>query len=154
MSDKPTSERLLPYAHGIIELDGAPEVPIAVNLGERALALDGIMTYLNKASQVRGSATVLGHGGGKFSERYGRRAGEVQRGAERNRDELLASFRQGIRVLIAEDALRANGMDEGDIDLERVTMQSGLNREFGVGKADAKKRAVVVRAAKKAGDIK
>jgi hypothetical protein len=140
----------LAHAEQAIRLEyNAPEMPIAVPLDDRAVALEGIMTYLNKANQVHGGRKQLAAGGGKLRERYGPHAVDVQRRAERNRDELLGLFRSGISVLIAEDALRASGMDEADIDLERITLQAALNREFGVGHANADDRARVVSRAKK-----
>jgi uncharacterized membrane protein YccC len=127
----------------------APAVPIAVRLDARAVALEGIMAYLNKASQVRGSSKQL-HGNGKLRLQYGQHAAEVQKGAERSRDELLAVFNEGMRTLVAEEALRANGVDEADIEVERISLQANLNRQFGIGHANAGERAKVVRKAKRA----
>jgi hypothetical protein len=145
----------LARAEEFIRLESdAPEVPVAVRLDDRAVALEGIMTYLNKANQVRGGRKQMAAGGGKLRERYGLHAIDVQRGAERSRDELIGLFRSGISTLIAEEALRAGGMDEADIEIERVSLQAALNRQFGVGRARAEDRARVVRQAKKTATIK
>jgi hypothetical protein len=126
-----------------------PEVPVAVDLGARAIALADIMAYLNTANRVAGSRKQIG-GKGKMTLRYGERAADIQAGAERNRDGLRSGFQSGIGTLAAVDALRANGMDEADIEVERVSLQAAINRQFGVGKANAADRAKVVRKAKKA----
>ena len=140
----------LPRAEQTIRLETEPDVPIAVDLGARAVALEGIMAYLNKANQVRGGRIQLRHGGGKLKKQYGEHAHAVQQGAERSRDELRELFHQGIGTLIAEDALRANGMDEADIEVEHISLQAALNRRFGPGRAYATERAKVVAQAKRA----
>lgn len=138
-------------AEHMVRLEGElPEAPIAVDLGARAMALEGIMAYLNRANQVRGGRIQLQHGGGKLKKQYGEHAHVVQQGAERSRDELRDLFRQGISTLIAEDALRANGMDEADIEIEHISLQAALNRHFGAGRAYAADRANVVARAKRA----
>jgi hypothetical protein len=124
--------------------------PIAVNLGERALALADIMEYLNKANKTRGSATLMDNGGGEFRTRYGLAAPDVQHGAEINTTKLIDRFRRGVGVLAATDALRAHGYDEDDIELEYSRMQSDINRNFGVGNAYAKDRHVAVKKAARA----
>jgi len=127
-----------------------PTVPIAVDLGERAVALSNIMEYLNKANQVRGSRMQLEKGGGTMKKQYGEHAKMVQQGAEKSRDELRAGFYRGIETLIAADALRANGMHEADVEVEHTSLQASINRRFGVGKAYAKDRQKAVDRAKKA----
>jgi hypothetical protein len=131
----------------------SPAVPIAVGLAERAIALAGIMEYLNKANQTAGSRKVQETGGGRFRQRYGATSGEVQKGAEQNRDMLLGKFREGLRTLSAVDALRANGYDEEDAETQRMAMQIEVNREFGVGKANAAKRNAIVKKAVKSAEI-
>lgn len=134
----------------IAEQETEPELaPIAVELGERAVALENIMAYLNKANQVKGSRAQLENGGGRMTQRYGSNAPEVQRGAERNRDELLAGFRAGIATLAASEALRASGYDNDDVDLEERAVQAAINRRFGVGQTDSGDRAKAVREAKR-----
>lgn len=125
------------------------DVPVvAVNLGDRAIALALAMEYLNKANQVNGSATLIANGGGEFAKRYGHRTGEVQRGAERNRDRLLAGFRRAVEILAATDAMTASGnYDESEIELARIRTQADLNRSFGVGKAHAADRSKAVQTA-------
>ena len=149
MSREVLSKPLVRAEHLVnLEID-TPEVPIAVNLGERAMALAAIMEYLNKANQVRGSRRQLEHGGGAMKKRYGDHAKTVQRGAEKNRDELREGFKSGINTLIAADALRANGVDEADVEVAHISMQAALNREFGTGKAYARDRHAVVTRAEK-----
>lgn len=127
-----------------------PEIPIAVDLGERAVALEAIMAYLNKANQVRGSRVQLDNGGGKLKKQYGEEhARVVQHGAQQNRDQLIAGFREGISTLAAEDALRASGMDEADVEVQVLSLQAAINRRFGVGNANAAERAKAVSQAKK-----
>lgn len=126
-----------------------PDIPIAVDLGERALALEAIMAYLNKANRVRGSRAQLENGRGELKKRYGRHAEAIQQGAEKTRDQLHQESRRGISTLIAEDALRANGMDEADIEVQRISLQAAINRRFGVGRAFAADRAKAVHRAKK-----
>ena len=130
----------------------APKVPIAVGLAERAIALAGIMEYLNKANQTAGSKKVQEAGGGRFRQSYGIAASEVQQGAERNRDMLLGKFHDGLHVLSATGALEANGYDEDEIETERMKMQIAINREFGVGRARAPKRNAVARKAIKSAE--
>jgi hypothetical protein len=152
MSREVLSKPLVRAEH-LVDLEvEAPEVPIAVDLGERAMALAAIMDYLNKANQVRGSRIQLENGGGAIKKRYGDHAAMVQLGAEKGRNELRAGFDDGIDTLIAADALRANGIDEADVEVAHISMQAALNREFGAGKAYARNRhAVVARARKAAG---
>jgi len=126
-----------------------PHTPIVVDVQERALALEAIVTYLNKSSQVHGSATLLGNGGGGFSARYGTAALDVQRGAEVNRDLLRNGFVQGIKTLASTEAMHRNGMDENEIEDARLEMQMVVNRRIGVGQSDAKKRNKIVKTAQK-----
>jgi hypothetical protein len=126
--------------------------PIAVDLAERAMALAGIMKYLNKANQTAGSRKVQETGGGRFRQSYGAASAEVQKGAEQNRDMLLGKFRQGLRTLSAVEALRANGYDEEDVETQRMKMQIEINKEFGVGKANAAKRNTVAKKAVKSAE--
>lgn len=130
-----------------------PKVPIAVDITERAVALAGIMEYLNKANQTAGSRKVQQTGGGRFRQSYGAAAPEVQKGAERNRDFLLGKFQQGIRTLSAVGALEANGYDEDAVEAQRMRMQVDINKEFGVGNANAAKRNAVAKKAVKSAEI-
>lgn len=124
--------------------------PLAVNLSDRALALARIMECLNKANNTHGSATLMDNGGGEFLARYGLAAPDVQQGAEINTTKLIDKFRHSIGVLAATDALRAQGYDEYDIELEYLRMQSDINRNFGVGNAYAKDRHAAVKKAARA----
>jgi hypothetical protein len=130
-----------------------PKVPIALDITERAVALAGIMEYLNKANQTAGSRKVQEVGGGRFRRSYGAASSEVQRGAERNRDMLLGKFRDGLRTLSATGALETNGYDEDTVEEERMRMQMAINQEFGVGKANAVKRNTVTKKAVKSAEI-
>ena len=150
MSREVLSKPLVRAEH-LVDLEvETPEVPIAVDIGERAMALAAIMEYLNKGNQVRGSRIQVENGCGAMKKHYGDKATMVQQGAEKNRDELREGFSEGIDTLIAADALRANGLDEADVEVAHISMQAALNREFGAGKAYARDRHAVVARAKKA----
>lgn len=120
--------------------------PIAVELGERATALAAIMAFLNQAAKTEGARRA----GKAFANRYGERAGEVLRGMDAKRSELRTGFEEGLDTLVAGPALRANGVEDEEIEQQRLAMQVAINRRFGVGKSDAKDRAQAVKAAKKA----
>jgi hypothetical protein len=124
-------------------------VPIVVHLGERAVAFAAVMRYLNKKSMIQGSAKLLENGGGDFLRRYGESATDVQRGAEAKTDRLGDNYRRAIDILVAADALRANGYDEEYINQKYLAMQAGLNRKYGVGKTDARERNKLVKLAER-----
>lgn len=118
-----------------------------VTLEDRAVALAGIVRYLNKANQVHGGVTG---GEGQMRRRYKEDYEGVQTGAHRNRDALIGEFRRGTRVLAATDALSAYGYDEYAVEERRVAIQGEINQRLGVGKEYANVRN---RTAQKARDI-
>jgi hypothetical protein len=111
-----------------IELQG---VPIAVHLGDRALALETIMSFYNVDKRVAGSAKAVTNYSSRFCRLYGKAANDVQQGAERNRRELLPGFHRAVEILAATDAMRANGYDEADSGLATIVMQHDLNVAYG-----------------------
>lgn len=134
------------------ELEAAQpdEIPIAVNLGDRALALEAIMAYYNQASRVGGMASVINNSRSSFYSRYGEKREDVYQRAKARQSLLHEGFQTGIATLGATGALAANEYDEADIDLEYRRVQSQLNRELGVGSgATAKDRKKIVEAAKR-----
>lgn len=115
-----------------------PELPpIAVSLAERAMALEDIMTYLNKSNRLEG-----------FKKSGG--SARVARNMRSGVREWRPKFDDGLAVLIAADALRAHGYAEADIEVMRVAMQKDLNDEYGPGRAYASDRAAVVKKANRA----
>lgn len=125
----------------------------AISLEDRALALEGIMSYLNKANQVNGGRIQLDNGGGRLREAYEDHAQDVQTGAEVNRDRLRPSFSQGIMMLAGVEQMRALGFDEDVIERERMRMQIEMNRKLGVGNAYAPARHKVAKTARQTADI-
>ncbi|HSW77713.1 MAG TPA: hypothetical protein VLG36_02870 [Candidatus Chromulinivoraceae bacterium] len=119
--------------------------PLAVDLGERATALAAIMEYLNQFAKTSGAK----RSGKAFSRRYGDRSLEVLRGMEAKRHGLRLGFDEGLDTLVAGRALRARGVDEEEIEQQRLAMQVAINRRFGVGKTDGHDRAEVVHAAQR-----
>ena len=134
---------------GFVELE-AREVPIAVHLGDRALALENIMAFYNTDSRVAGSAKAIKNPSSRFCRLYGDAADKVQQGAKKNRDERAAGFREAVGLLAAADALRANGYDEADSGLATIIMQHDLNVAYGANSgASSSDRNVLVASAKK-----
>lgn len=124
-----------------------------VSVDDRALALEAIMAYLNKANQTNGSKTHLEHGGQQMRQRYGEPwVHDVQQGAEVNRDHLRPGFIRGIEVLAGTDQLRSMGVDEASIEVERMRVQVDINNHFGVGNAYAPTRNKVAKAARSSAD--
>jgi hypothetical protein len=144
-----------PYTpmEGLIEIHPVDVPRMAISLAERALALADIMEYLNKANSTNGSKTQAANKDSDFSKRYADRTAKVQKGAEKNTAELLGGFRRGIQTLAATDVMEAHGYDPADIDRANTQVQAGINREFGVGRADAHKRAAAVKRAEQYPDF-
>jgi hypothetical protein len=141
-------ETLYGHVHDVVETDPRSDLPpIAVSLAKRAVALASIMEYLNKVSSAKGSKIQAENPDSSFSKRYPDRAAKVQQGAEKNAAELRDGFERGLHTLAATDALSANGYDEEEVERERMLMQIAINRQFGVGNADADIRAAAVKRA-------
>lgn len=119
-----------------------------VDIEDRAVALYGIMKYLNYANRLRGGKVHTENGGMDMVNRYGEELPRVMRNAENKRDRLIAEFRRGVEVLAATDAMRAYGMDESKVEINTRALQAEINKEFGVGQADAGKRNKAVRTAR------
>lgn len=105
------------------EAEQADEV-IAVNLEDRAVALKAIMSYYSQRNLARGASearTILGN---DFNRRYGDEADVVEHNmyAKLNHPSLYKSM----NVLVAADAMRANGYSENEISKEK----SALEEEF------------------------
>lgn len=126
---------------------------VFVDIEERALAIEAIVRYLNKASQVRGSKNYIDNGGASMKERYGSSLPNVQRGAEGNRDKLLGGFLQGISVLAATDRMRTAGYDEDIIEDERMAVQMAVNKHIGVGQTGASRRNRIKKNARQLADV-
>ena len=59
----------------------------------------------------------------------------------------------GIKVLAASEQMRALGFDEDEIEIERMRMQTKINKDFGVGNAYAPTRHKVANAARRSADV-
>lgn len=127
--------------------------PLAVNVVERANALGDIMACLNKGSKTRGSAIQMENPESDFVHRYGHDADRVQEGAEAKTRELLNKFRRAIGVLAAVDVMRAHGYDEDKIQIHYVGVQAEVNKDFGIGNANATDRHRALKRARKAAGL-
>ena len=107
--------------------------PYAVDLGERAIALANIAEYLNQTARLRGAKKSP-----EFAGRYGSSALTVLSRMEAKRVS-KEDFDASIAVLTAEDALRAQGMDEDQIALAHVSTQAEINKAMGLGVPGAPK---------------
>lgn len=124
--------------------------PIAVGLGERAVALGVIMAYYNQANKVNGMARVVNNHQSGFYRRYGKQSGEVYQAAVGERNRLHQGFQESIAVLAATNVLRSHGEDEADVDVMYRTVQAELNKKFGVGStAKSRDRKKVVKDARR-----
>lgn len=121
-----------------------------VTLEDRAVALAGIVRYLNKANQVHGGVTG---GEGQMRRRYKEGYDDVQAGAHRNRDKLRKEFIDGTSMLAAADALRAYGYDEHGVEIHRVFVQSDVHQRLGVGRVHADVRNQTARKAREIADV-
>lgn len=136
----------------VVSLKRPEQTGLFVNIEDRAIALEGIMAYLNRANRVSGGIRHTESGGTEMVRRYGDQVDEVIKGSERKRDELIGRFRAGISTLAATDALRANGIDDSQIELHRLAIQADINRTYGVGKAYADDRNRLVKKARRLAD--
>jgi hypothetical protein len=119
-------------------------VPVAVSVAERALALQAIAAYFNKANMTAGSKTQTAEGS-DFQRRYKKDAPVVQKGAEKKTRKRIIGFREAIRILSASEAREANGEDEDDVRLWEVTVQRDVNQALGgVGRRAVARRARAV----------
>ncbi len=136
--------RQLEY-YPILEVE-RERVPYAVNLGDRALALTAITDYLNHAARLSGANKS------NALQRYGREASRVKHGMETDVHQLKQGFDAGIAVLAAEDALRANGVDESDVEVAHTSVQAAINKDMGlmVPHGDAVREKVVKKAVRAA----
>lgn len=132
-----------------VVIDRPEQTGLYVDIQARAIALEGITEYLNKANEVYGGKIYTATGGTNMRRRYGEDLDQVLAGAEQNRDNLLPKFRSGIETLTATDALRAYGFDDQRTEKFRSAMENHIERELGVGRADASKRNRVARNARK-----
>ncbi len=127
---------------------------IAVSLADRALALEWIMDYFNKANRANGlsHAAVTQPAAADIEQRYGDATPDVVSGASQKVLDRRQLFTRHLETLVGAAALRQSGMDEDEVRLKVTTLQSELNQQFGVGNAYAKDRYRAVRTVRKSTD--
>lgn len=133
------------------EVADEPEIPLAVSLADRALALESMMTFLSKNNMTKGSRSQVTDTQSDFSQRYRERADDIQAGAERKRHELFAGFVRGIQVLNASEAKHRLGHDPEEVRLEEIALKKSINDEFLSPGMSRERKAAVARAKRAAG---
>lgn len=133
-----------------VEVDKRHE-GISVKLADRALALESIMSYFNRANRANGLSYAADTmpAAEDIWNRYGNRTPAVVSGATAKVHSQRSTFDRNLDVLAAADALRAAGKSEEYIRLRKIKIQSDLNKDFGVGNAYAKDRADLVKSVKR-----
>lgn len=115
-------------AEGFIEVELDCQVPLAVELGQREMALVVIKNYLATDRRVRGAEWALRDQNSRFSQRYGVEAPRVYQNAKRRHAFRVDEFYSAVDVLAATDVMRANGEDEHEIWKEHMRMQIEVNK--------------------------
>jgi|GEM_PF-5864796 len=116
-------------AEGFIEVELYHEkTPLAVELGQRTIALAIIKDYLAVDRRVRGTEWALRDQNSRFSQRYGREAPRVYQNAKRRHNLRVDEFHNAVDMLAAVDVMRANGEDEQEIWEEHMRMQIEVNK--------------------------
>jgi len=113
---------------GFVEIESGCEVSLAVELGQRTMALATIKGYLAVGRRIRGAEWALRDQNSRFSQRYGREAPRVYQNAKRRHNLRVDEFRNAVGVLAAVDVMRANGEDEQEVWEEHMRMQIEVNR--------------------------
>jgi len=115
-------------AEGFVEVESGHEVPLAVELGQRTMALIIVKDYLAVSRRLRGSEWALRDQNSRFSQRYGAEAPRVYQNAKRRHNLSVDKFRNAVDVLAAADVMRANGEDEHEVWMEHMRMQIEVNK--------------------------
>lgn len=136
----------IPVSGGLVE--GSEHEPLAVDLRVRAFALESLMAYYNQLNKTRGASTQRQLHVNDFDTRYRSDAPQVERNMYGKLDN--AVFEKNIEILTAADAMRQQGFDEDQIELEKVTLKSRLNQQYGPHNAYAPDRVKMVNSARKA----
>jgi len=115
-------------AEGFIEVELDYRVPLAVELGQRTIALAVIKDYLATDRRIRGAEWAIRDQNSRFSQRYGVEAPRVYQNARRRHSLGVDAFRHAVDVLAATDAMRLNGKDEQEVWMEYMRIQVEVNR--------------------------
>ncbi len=119
----------------------------ALRIDARAIALEGIMKYLNQHYRTKGSRSQLTLKNSAFRNRYADPE-EVQQAAEQKTRSLRPAFTKGIDILAGGPDLRASDMDDELVERETLATQADINKEFGES-SNSRMRAKAVKTAKR-----
>lgn len=115
----------------------------SVHLRDRAIAIEAIMGYFNQANKANGLRKSRGYNG--FDARYGKGANEVAGNMTAKENRLYAEFMRSVNTLLARDSMIEAGFSPEEVDEESTQFIRDMYTEYGPGRADAGKRAKLVR---------
>lgn len=118
-----------------------PDRPVAVDVDDRAQALETIMDAFNKESRSMGAAVVRMTGDNRFDSRYGKYADDVREGMKVNVHKANIARDRALDVLLAADNIRYNDQKNGvpqaetedKLNTMRADLLRDLQRKYGVG---------------------
>lgn len=120
-----------------------PETGASVRLVDRAIAIEAIMGYFNQANKRVGLSKSRGYN--DFDTRYGRGANEVAANMSKKEGRLHDEFMRSVNMLLARDGMIDAGFSPQEVDADGGQFVRELYAEYGPGRADADKRAKLVR---------
>ena len=122
----------------LVESD--PDDAIAVRLTDRAVAIEAIMKHYSRRNQAQGVSAVRSIGGNAFDRRYGADADAVEQHMRARVDH--PSLYQSMNVLVAAEAMRANGYSEDEIHEQKRALEDDFTPIAGPGKSTERNKVV------------
>ena len=142
--DEKESDEISPSLDSDQETEQSPDSRTAA-IGEKVIALQGVMEYFNLYNRHRGLALRI-----ERDRRHGHDVTSLLlelQGMKKNIDRLNPQYEEYIATLAEADRLRADGQEEADVDLAIISTRSRLYRNYGPGNAYAKDRRRVIKQA-------
>ena len=129
--------------------ESAPLDAIAVRLTDRAVAIEAIMKHYSRRNQAQGASAVRSIRENVFDRRYGADADAVEQHMYARVDH--PSLYQSMNVLVAAEAMRANGYSEDEINKQKRALENDFTPIARPGKS--RERNKIVRRATKAAKV-
>jgi hypothetical protein len=124
------------------EIPGEPTVGVAVDLGERAIAIDHIMKAYSQANKAQGASGSSGFV--RIAETY-RHPEAVVDGMFDKSNRMKSAIEKDYAVLTGRDDLLKAGMSPEEVAIIETNLKLGLLRQYGPGNAYVDKRDKLTR---------
>jgi len=143
--DQESEEKIGPSfdAENLEDISSDDEPGPSVNLNDRHLAIQGLMSIYNLQSKNQGAHL---HGFDRLADKYGYdEADRIIRNMDHNSEIADGQIDSHIETLMATTALRNAGFNMNDIMHEKEVLRSNLQHSYGPGNAHSADREKLVR---------